>query len=78
MSNKLKKDKQPSHEIHQQSVFREAWDNMSEDFSRFMPSFFTKKFKNSRYKIWIVLFITLAELLVLGVIGKLAYDWLIK
>ena len=50
------------------SVFKEAWENMSEDFNKFMP----EKLRGTPGKKKFVLF----EIVVLGVIGKLLYSWL--
>ena len=76
MSNKLKKNRSTSDSrSHQDSVFKEAWENMNNDFSRFMPGFLGKKGKG---KVWVVAIVTLAELLVLGVVGKLVYDWFVS
>ena len=79
MSNKLKKKKPAkSYNSHQSSVFKEAWENMQNDFARFMPGFLTKRIPKGKGKAWIVALVTLLELLVLGVVGKLVYDWLFK
>lgn len=56
-----------------ESVFKEAWENMSADFNRLMP----EKLRNKEKKKF-VLWLFLVELVVLGVLGKLLYDWLIK
>lgn len=55
----------------QQSVFREAWDNMSEDFNRLMP----EKLRARQGKKKFVLWLFILEVLVLGVIGRLLYQW---
>jgi len=55
----------------QDSVFREAWENMNEDMARIMPAFLTGR----KGKLWTMLIVTLLELVVLGVVGKLVYDW---
>lgn len=79
MSNKLKKKKPATrHDSHQDSVFKEAWENMNNDFSRFMPGFLTKRMPKGKGKAWIVVVVTLVELLVLGVVGKLIYDWMMQ
>ena len=79
MSNKLKKKKPaPSHDNRQDSVFKEAWENMQNDFTRFMPGFLTKRIPEGKGKVWVVALVTLLELLVLGVVGKFVYDWIFK
>ena len=80
MSNKLKKKKRSAtqHDSHQDSVFKEAWDNMNNDFSRFMPDFLTKRMPKGKGKAWVVVAVTFVELLILGVVGKFVYDWLVK
>ena len=57
----------------QESVFKEAWSNMSEDFNRFMP----EKLRNKDKKPF-VLWLFIAEVLVLGLLGKFVYDWIFK
>lgn len=77
MSNKLKKKKRPvSDAPRQDSVFREAWENMNNDMARIMPSFMTRRLQKKEGKLWVVICVTLLELVVLGVVGKLIYDWL--
>ena len=79
MSNKLKKKKPATHhDSRQDSVFKEAWENMQNDFSRFMPGFLTKRIPKGKGKAWIVALLTLLELLILGVVGKIVYDWIVK
>jgi len=78
MSNKLKKQKTAHHESQQDSVFKEAWENMSNDMSRFLPKFLTKRTPKGKGKAWIVVVVTLVELLILGVVGKFIYDWFVK
>jgi hypothetical protein len=58
----------------QDSVFREAWDNMSEDINKIMP----EKLQGKQGKKKFVLWLFLLEVVVLGVIGKLVYNWLSK
>ena len=79
MSNKLKKKKLATrHDRHQDSVFKEAWENMHSDFSRFMPGFLTKHMPKGKGNAWVVVVLTVVELLVLGVVGKLVYDWIMQ
>ena len=84
MSNKPKKKqsspkrKQPvTAEKKQDSVFTEAWENMSEDMSRFMPNFLQKGLKGGKKKVWVMVAITFVELVVLGAVGKFVYDWFV-
>jgi hypothetical protein len=62
----------------QDSVFREAWENMSEDMARVMPDFMSKGLQGGKKKLWVVLLVTVVELLVLGAVGKFVYDWFVK
>ena len=56
----------------EQSVFAEAWQNMSADMGKFLP----QKFREGKGKWKFALAFALLELLVLGVVGKYLYDWL--
>lgn len=84
MSNKFKKkqptpkSKQPvSKKKQQDSVFTEAWENMSEDMAKVMPDFLQKGLKGGKRKVWVMVAITFVELVVLGVVGKFVYDWFV-
>jgi len=84
MSNKFKqkqsalKSKQPvTKKKKQDSVFTEAWENMSEDMAKVMPDFLQKGLKGGKRKVWVMVAITFLELVVLGVVGKFAYDWFV-
>jgi len=57
------------------SVFKEAWENMNDDMARVMPDFLAKRLQGRKGKAWVMVVITLVELLVLGVVGKFVYDW---
>lgn len=57
------------------SVLREAWDNMREDFGRFLPAAGSGKRKWGWH---IIALVTLLELVLLGVIGTFIYDWLLR
>ena len=76
MSNKLKKKgrKYVSQEPRD-SVFKEAWENMNHDMARFLPGFLTKRTPKGKRKLWVVIVVTLFELLLLGAAGKIIYDW---
>ncbi len=76
MSNKLKKKTRPVQaESKQDSVVKEAWENMNNDFSKVLPAFVTRRLQKKEGKLWVMVVVTLVELLVLGVVGKLLYDW---
>lgn len=70
--------KQQAPKKQQESVFKEAWENMNEDMARFMPDFLVKGLKGGKRKVWVMVAITFVELVVLGVVGKFAYDWFMK
>ena len=55
----------------QESVFKEAWGNMSEDFNRFMP----EKLRGRKDKKKFVLWLFILELVIFGVIGTFVYRW---
>lgn len=78
-SKKLVRGKpSPTCQKPRDSVFREAWDNMNEDMGRVLPGFLAKRLRGGKGKLWVVTAITLVELLVLGAVGKFAYDWFFK
>lgn len=62
----------------QDSVFTEAWENMSEDMAKVMPAFLQKGLKGGKRKVWVMVAITFVELVVLGAVGKFIYDWFVK
>jgi hypothetical protein len=78
MSNKKNRRKPTPAKKHQDSVFKEAWENMNEDMARILPGFLVKRLQGSKGKVWVMVTITVVELLVLGAVGKLAYDWFTK
>ena len=61
----------------QESVFKEAWENMCRDFSGFLPEALAEKLTPGKKGWKVVVLVTLLELLLLGVVGKFAYDWLV-
>lgn len=63
----MKRQKQP-----QQGVFAEAWQNMSADMEKILPK--TLHGRKNKFKFGFGLL--LVELIILGVGGKLIYDWL--
>jgi hypothetical protein len=79
MSNKLKKKKRTIHtDEKQDSIFKEAWGNMNNDMAKIMPAFITSRLGKKGGKLWVMIVVTLLELVVLGVVGKLVYDWITK
>jgi len=54
-----------------ESVFKEAWNNMSEDFNKFMP----EKLRAQKSKKKFVLWLFILEVIVLGAIGRFIYKW---
>ncbi len=76
MANKFKKRKPAVSQGRQESVFKEAWDNMNEDMARVLPDFIVRHLQNRQGRGWVVFALVMVELLVLGVVGKLLYDWL--
>jgi hypothetical protein len=78
MSKIHKQKKAASGKKHQESVFKEAWENMNEDMAKVLPGFLAKRLQGRKRKVWVLTVITFVELVVLGAIGKLVYDWLVK
>ena len=73
-----KKQQNKKHKKQQQSVVSEAWENMNEDMARVLPSFISNRLQGGKKKLWVVVAVTIVELIVLGTIGKLLYDWLVS
>ena len=78
MSKKHNKTKPSPNKKPQDSVFKEAWENMNSDMSKVMPEFLAKRLQSRKGKVWVMVAITFVELVVLGVVGKFAYDWFVK
>ena len=78
MSKKHNKKKPTPKKKQQDSVFTEAWENMNEDMAKVMPDFLAKGLKGGKRKVWVIVVITLVELVVLGAVGKFVYDWFMK
>ncbi|MCF6266298.1 MAG: hypothetical protein L3J57_07105 [Desulfuromusa sp.] len=55
----------------QESIFKEAWDNMSEDFNKFMP----EKLRARKGKKKFVLWLFILELIIFGAVGTFIYKW---
>ena len=53
------------------SVFREAWDNMSADFNRLLPEKLRQRQDKKKFVLWLFIL----ELLVLGGAGTVLYRW---
>ncbi len=62
----------------QDSVFTEAWENMSADMAKIMPAFLQRGLKGGKRKVWVMVAMTFVELVVLGVVGKFIYDWFVE
>lgn len=58
----------------QESVFKEAWNNMAADFNRLMPEKLHQRKGKKKFVLWLFIL----ELVVLGVVGKLIYQWWIQ
>lgn len=56
----------------QESVFKEAWDNMSNDMAKILPEKLQKRKGKKKFALWLAIL----ELVVFGVLGKFLYDWL--
>ena len=54
-----------------ESVFREAWENMSEDFNRLLPEKLRQRPGKKKFVLWLFV----AEMVVLGMIGTAVYRW---
>ena len=78
MSKKQTAKKATQKKKHQDSVFTEAWENMSEDMARIMPKSLQKGLHGGKRKVWVMIAITFVELVVLGVVGKYVYDWFVS
>lgn len=73
-----KKQQNKKQKKHQQSVVSEAWENMNEDLARVLPSFISDRLQGGKNKLWVMIVIMIVELIVLGVIVKLVYDWFVS
>lgn len=73
---KNNRDRTPSRKV-QGSVFQEAWENMNDDMARFMPEFIAKRIHCGKSSVWLMVLISIVELALLGVVGKLIYDWVV-
>lgn len=62
----------------QDSVVKEAWENMNADMAKIMPDFLAKRLQGRKNKVWVMVALTVVELLVLGVVGKFIYDWFVQ
>ncbi|MBE0598674.1 MAG: hypothetical protein IH614_15555 [Desulfuromonadales bacterium] len=53
------------------SVFQEAWKNMSDDLNKLLP----KKLRQTQGKKKLLIWLFIVELVVLGAIGTAVYRW---
>ena len=60
------------------SVFKEAWDNMTADFAKVLPASVAGSAGKRKWGWKVMVIVTVLELLVLGVVGKFVYDWLVS
>lgn len=56
------------------SIFKEAWDNMSSDINKVLP----EKLHSTGEKKKFVLWLFIVEIIVLGVASWFGYNWLLK
>lgn len=75
MSKKQNRQKPLPGKKPRDSVFKEAWENMSHDASRVMPDFLAKRLQSRKVKVWVMVIVTFIELVALGAVGKYLYDW---
>jgi len=54
-----------------ETIFKEAWDNMSKDFNGLLP----EKLRGRKDKKTFVLWLFIFEVVVFGVIGTAVYRW---
>lgn len=55
----------------QESIFKEAWDNMSNDFNSVVPEKLRGKTTKKKFVLWLFI----VEVVVIGIVGKLIYNW---
>lgn len=75
MTDRQQRKKPAAGKQSRDSVFKEAWEKMNADLARVMPGFLAKRLHGGRGKLWLVLGVTLVELVVLAVIGKFLFAW---
>lgn len=51
---------------------------MNQDMARVMPAFLVNRLQGRKGKAWLMVFMLVVELLILGVIGKFVFDWFTK
>lgn len=73
-----KKQQNKKQKKHQQSVVSEAWENMNEDLAKVLPLSISDRLQGGKNKLWVMIVIMIVELIVLGVIVKLVYDWFVS
>ena len=71
MGKKQKKSHKHHHQNKQEEgIVSEAWNRMNADIDKLLPQSLRRKNKK-KFMLWLFL----VELLVLGVIGKIVFDW---
>lgn len=75
---KSQKKKKQSSKKHNESVFQEAWENMHSDLSKILPDPFLKLLEIRKRNIWVMAVFIVFELVIIGFVGKLVYDWFVK
>jgi len=55
----------------QDSIFKEAWDNMSNDFNNLVPDKLRDKPSKKKFVLWLFI----VEIVVISIVGKLIYEW---
>ena len=78
MGKNQKKKKQSSSKKHNESVFQEAWENMQSDLSKIMPDPLLKLLQIRKRNVWMMALFIVFELVLIGFVGKLIYDWFVK
>ena len=56
------------------SVVKEAWNNMAADFNRLLPEALRQRKGKKKFVLWLFIL----ELVVLGSVGNLVYQWWLK
>ena len=57
-----------------ESIFKEAWDNMSADFNNLLPDKMRSKGNKKKFVLWLFML----ELVILGSASWFCYSWWIK
>ncbi|MBW2503711.1 MAG: hypothetical protein JRE16_03975 [Deltaproteobacteria bacterium] len=71
MAKKQNNTRKKSHQnTPEEGILSEAWNRMNADIDKLLPQSLRRKNKK-KFMVWLFL----AELLVLGVVGKIVFDW---